>query len=85
MQFTEVLAASNLDPSVLTLMSHKLEVGLEGCSWGSIPVVQTFSQPRGGAVVVSWPEHPGLCVPWSPGSNVFKVSPAPPLPSSLAS
>ena len=42
-QFSEVLAASNLDPSVLTLMSRKLEVGFEGCRWGSVPAVQTFS------------------------------------------
>lgn len=29
-QFSEVLAASNLDPTALTLVSRKLEVG---CSW----------------------------------------------------
>lgn len=29
-QFNEVLAASNLDPSALTLVSHKLEVGADG-------------------------------------------------------
>ena len=45
MQFTEVLAASNLDPSALTLMSRKLKVGLQGCSGGSIPPVENLSQP----------------------------------------
>ena len=58
-QFNEVLAASNLDPAALTLVSRKLEVGLEGCAWGSVPPGQTLSQPRGGAVAVSWPECPG--------------------------
>ena len=81
-QLNEVLAASNLDPTALTLVSRKLEVGLEGCAWGSVPPGQTLSQPWGGVVAVSWPERSGLCAPWTPSSSVFKVSPAPPWPSS---
>lgn len=79
-QFNEVLAASNLDPAALTLVSRKLEVGLEGCAQGFVPPGQTLSQPRGGAVAASWPESPGLCALWTPSSSVFKVSPAPPWP-----
>lgn len=78
-QLNEVLAASNLDPAALTLVSRKLEVGLEGCARGSVPPGQTFSQPRGGVVAVSRPERPGPRAPWTPSSSVFKVFPSPSL------
>lgn len=66
-QFNEVLAASNLDPTALTLVSRKLEVGAHGLlskCWSGFPgwVLQSCAPLR----LLGWYRDPQLSrgLPW---------------------
>ena len=76
-QLNEVLAASNLDPTALTLVSRKLEVGLEGCAWGSLSLQGRPSVSLG----EGWLQFPGqsaqACVRHGRPAPVSSRSPQP--------